>query len=1195
MFNQKVCYAKITAYKSGLTTVGKRQNKNPIPVSKNILQQAELARDRLYRLQYVTTALAQAATSIQIAEIIASLGATALKASGSTVWLFDENKKLYVAAYKGFHKEQIDQITQIQEEGSTPTLDSVRFKRPIYIRSLEDMKRLYPNTVELRNQNESVISIPLLIADSVLGVINLVFDRIHEFTAEEQEFMYVLVQQCAQALDRARLYDEELQQKLALQTTLERINSLQKVTVSLAKAATPQEIANIVLMEGMRLLAANGGELAVISEDKKTIRRLVSKGYSDPSHETNINWDEFPIDRPLLWVEVIKKNKPLIVSDLSQVPEKYKTAREFAQFTGFYGLVIIPLRTESHLQGVFSLYFGKNISLTQEEIDFLSTLAQQFAQAYDRAHLYENEKSQREEFEDLLRRITTLQEVTRLLSSALTSEEVSAIILKQGVKAMGAMGGEVALLNQDHTKFKILAYRGYSKEYTKNFNEDWQEIPHTEPMLMWDAVREKKNIFLPDIMALPRQYKKGRAFAQLTNAKSSATIPLIVDEKPFGTFFLLFKNRNFFSDEDKNFIITLAQHAAQALERSRIYEKEREISEHLRQSEESWKQLAETIPHLVWTGDVNGKVDYYNKRWEEYTGLSPEKMITQGGWLNVVETQDIPHIKNLWEKSFQQKKPFEGEYRLRSKNGEYRWFLTKALPIKNRKGKIIRWFGTVTDIHQQKMIAEELEKKEARFRSLIENSSDAIVLIDHKGIMQYSSPSTARITGYTPEERVGKSVYTSIYPKDLEKVKHFIHELSESSSDKLLTLQYRRINKDGSIPWMEAIGRNLLQNPNVGALVVNYRNITEGVESEQAIRQAKDELEVILENVAEAITVWGSKGNILYANNAAVVLNRYESKEELYEEVSIRNFLSRFESFFDENGEYVPEDHFPSIRALTEKKPVYSILRFIFREDHKEQWRATKAVPIFDSQGNLSLIVVVSHDITNEKQQEKVKDEFISTASHELKTPITSAKLYSGILSEKIQQFGDTQTYSMITKLDAQLDRLTKLINDLLDVSKIKAGKILFTKRSVEIESLLKDIVDEMQYTTITHHLIFSGKSKKILQLDKERVRQVFINLISNAIKYSPRADRVDILLQETVDGVNICVQDYGVGIEKSEQDKIFEPFYRSGSRNFPGLGLGLHIASEIIKRHGGKMWVESIPDRGTKMYVFLPGKRNRE
>ncbi len=169
---------------------------------------------------------------------------------------------------------------------------------------------------------------------------------------------------------------------------------------------------------------------------------------------------------------------------------------------------------------------------------------------------------------------------------------------------------------------------------------------------------------------------------------------------------------------------------------------------------------------------------------------------------------------------------------------------------------------------------------------------------------------------------------------------------------------------------------------------------------------------------------------------------------------------------------------------------------------------------------------------------------------------------------------------------------MTKLITDLLDVSKIRAGRLEYAYEPVEIDTLVQEIVETFQQTTTTHTITIEGTSHSSVLGDSDRLGQVVMNLITNAIKYSPQADRVHVTLTSSQDMVTISVQDDGVGIPKEHQQHIFEQFYRAhttGTTTIQGLGMGLYISREIVERHKGKIWFESIEGQGSTFFVALP------
>jgi PAS domain S-box-containing protein len=226
------------------------------------------------------------------------------------------------------------------------------------------------------------------------------------------------------------------------------------------------------------------------------------------------------------------------------------------------------------------------------------------------------------------------------------------------------------------------------------------------------------------------------------------------------------------------------------------------------------------------------------------------------------------------------------------------------------------------------------------------------------------------------------------------------------------------------------------------------------------------------------------------------------------------------------------------------------------------------------------------------QQAVAVRDDFISAASHELRTPVTSLKVYTEVLQRQAERRGDESTSDRLRKMLTQIDRLAVLIGDLLDVSKIEAGKLELRRELVDLRRLIDEVVEAIQATTSKHRIVVAGDVSRPVVGDGERLGQVLTNLLTNAVKYSPQADRIIVRIAETTDGVTVDVQDFGIGIEPEHLDQVFDRFYRVTSedeKTFPGLGMGLYISHEIVRRHGGTMEVKSIKGCGSVFRVTLP------
>ena len=234
----------------------------------------------------------------------------------------------------------------------------------------------------------------------------------------------------------------------------------------------------------------------------------------------------------------------------------------------------------------------------------------------------------------------------------------------------------------------------------------------------------------------------------------------------------------------------------------------------------------------------------------------------------------------------------------------------------------------------------------------------------------------------------------------------------------------------------------------------------------------------------------------------------------------------------------------------------------------------------------------VLQDITERKQDEQRKNDFIAMVSHELKTPLTSLKALLQLLAIPSGQADNEFGIAVLTKADVQINKMTNLINGFLNLSRLEAGKIVLDKQNIDIEELVKEIVEECQMLFPSYHIGFTNCASTLVQADRDKIGQVINNFISNAVKYAPESKMIDIRCSANNHHVQISVTDYGKGIQPGDTDKLFERFYRvqnSHTNITGGFGIGLYLCSEIIKRHDGSIWVDSKLNKGSTFYFSLP------
>ena len=422
----------------------------------------------------------------------------------------------------------------------------------------------------------------------------------------------------------------------------------------------------------------------------------------------------------------------------------------------------------------------------------------------------------------------------------------------------------------------------------------------------------------------------------------------------------------------------------------------------------------------------------------------------------------------------------------------------------------------------------KLNKSENRFRSMVENGSDVIAILDDEGYILFETGSVERVFGYKPEELIGTIGFNLIHPEDRSMVLEAFAE-GVKIPNETRTIEYRYRHKDGSWRHLESVSKNLLHDPAVNGIVVTSRDITERKEAEEKIQKYQEHL------------------------------------EELVEERTVK-----------------------LKKEITERKQVEQQIR-LFNEALEKRVRKRTAE--------------LEKAYADLKELDKMKDRFLSLVSHELRTPLTSIRSFSEILIRYKQEDAATQQ-EFLEIINSESERLTRLIDDILDLSKIEAGKMVWHDTFFAIEEVIRDVVKAQ------HQLLQEKSLKLILEIpedlpsihaDRDRIQQIMMNLLGNAIKFSLNSGGIHIMgeqlerkdIDSTARWLKISIADQGIGIDKNSLDIIFDRFRQGDSDTLQdkpkGTGLGLHICKEIVSHYGGEITVESQKGKGSTFHVLLP------
>ncbi|MEO7019953.1 MAG: ATP-binding protein [Ktedonobacteraceae bacterium] len=401
-----------------------------------------------------------------------------------------------------------------------------------------------------------------------------------------------------------------------------------------------------------------------------------------------------------------------------------------------------------------------------------------------------------------------------------------------------------------------------------------------------------------------------------------------------------------------------------------------------------------------------------------------------------------------------------------------------------------------------------------------------------------------------------------------------------------LDMQFRVIWPDQSVHWIYAKGRTFYdqQGQPLRILGINV-DITERKNSEEKLHITEEKLRLFAESDVIGFVFSDVYGEISHANEAFLRLIGYSKSE----------FLERKIRWTDITPpEWLPVDQQHINEAQQKGKSSLYEKQYIQRDGSIVD--VLIGYLLLGTQRDQAVAFIL--DITENKRLAREKDAFIEVISHELRTPLTSLKIFAQILHKRFDKSGESQNAQMLAKMSTQIDKLTKLIADLVDVTKIEVGKLALQKTTFDLMSLLREVSEEMQRTTTRHTTRIENGREHIICGDRDRIGQVLTNLVSNAIKYSPHADTILLKVSSEEKQVIVSVQDFGLGIPLDQQDQIFQRFYRVNEKaleTISGLGLGLYISAEMIKRHGGRMWFESTPGCGSTFSFSIPLEEEKE
>ncbi|WP_460503420.1 PAS domain-containing sensor histidine kinase, partial [Hymenobacter agri] len=618
-----------------------------------------------------------------------------------------------------------------------------------------------------------------------------------------------------------------------------------------------------------------------------------------------------------------------------------------------------------------------------------------------------------------------------------------------------------------------------------------------------------------------------------------------------------------------------------------------ERTEELARSRADFAALADNMSQLAWMADPRGHIFWYNQRWHDYTGLTPEQM-RGAGWELVHDPALRDAVNDRYLAALRAEQPWEDTFPLRRHDGEFRWFLSRALPIRDAQGQVVRWFGTNTDVTTLRQLQQQLAVSEEEQRIQAESIPQQVWTASPDGTVDFYNHRTAAYLGVGMEQNGAAHWLSFVHPDDQTHMQE--RWQAALATQRYYEAEFRLRGYNGEYRWF--LGQAQARRDTGGRLLKWYGTNTDVHQLrllQEQLVQSQTRFQQLLEALPQLTWTAGSDGRVTYCN------------QRWYDYTGLQ-----FDGLKDWNWESVlhPDDLPETMRrwqhSLTTGTPLAHEMRWR-RRDGEYRWFLARVEPVRNAQGHISAWVGANTDVHDLRQARQALeannarlrrtnedlDSFIYTASHDLKQPISNM---AGIFAELTHttSFDDPEAKKLIGYFERALARIFATIDDLGAIVQVQRLEQEVPAEPVELAPLVNEVLDSLQDQLAQADALVECDfaTYPVVWFVRPNLLSIFQNLLSNSLRYASPTRAPRIRLSSAPDVTTgrpiLTVQDNGLGIDLERYGAQLFQLFRRFHSHIDGTGMGLYLVNRIVQNHGGRIEVNSVVDEGTTFHLYL-------